>query len=336
MERKNPGSRSQQPATVSKTAKTRDSPVSPASSPLRLKRASDSAKTVSSAGRSAAKSPADLVPVATREVVEADDADTKLAEASTAAVVVAAASDADAAAAVVPVPHAALVPVLDGCLVESPATEVADPTATAAAGTSGGSPTMDSAWNWTTSRASSTHTSRDFAKLGTNGPHGWRPTSLPARATHVSRGTYHANAYPCDTCGYHFDVRMNRRQAFLDWFRDERNLGHHVLFGMSLLLATSLSLALTLSWLEASRRMANLSLLLSVPLGLALLLHSCVWASLAVYGLWQYPKAYLRWKNETLPMVSQHIIRMTQTCGPAAGAQSPQPETAYDDSAAGP
>ncbi|XP_077500864.1 uncharacterized protein LOC144111439 [Amblyomma americanum] len=116
---------------------------------------------------------------------------------------------------------------------------------------------------------------------------------------------------------------MDRRQAFLDWFRDERNLEHHVLFGMSLLLATSLSLALTLSWLEASRRMANLSWLLSVPLGLALLLHSCVWASLAVYGLWQYPMAYRRWKDEMLPMVGRHFVSMTQTCAPAAPAQAP-------------
>ncbi|KAL1430727.1 hypothetical protein MTO96_002330 [Rhipicephalus appendiculatus] len=61
-----------------------------------------------------------------------------------------------------------------------------------------------------------------------------------ARDTSVVRGTYNATAYPCDTCRYHFDIRLNRREAFVNWFRDRDNADNHVFFLLSLLFAISL------------------------------------------------------------------------------------------------
>ncbi|XP_075730720.1 uncharacterized protein LOC142774210 [Rhipicephalus microplus] len=106
------------------------------------------------------------------------------------------------------------------------------------------------------------------------------------RDTSVVRGTYNATAYPCDTCRYHFDIRLNRREAFVNWFRDGDNMDIHVFFLVSLLFATSLLMSLTFAWLEATRRMANMSLLLTVPLGIAFAVHSCLWASVAFFVLW--------------------------------------------------
>ncbi|XP_037526640.2 uncharacterized protein LOC119404110 [Rhipicephalus sanguineus] len=138
------------------------------------------------------------------------------------------------------------------------------------------------------------------------------------RHTGAIRGTYNATAYPCDTCRYHFDIRLDRREAFVNWFRDGDNTDNHVFFVLSLLFAISLSMSLTFAWLEATHRMANMSLLLTVPLGIAFAVHSFLWASLALYCLWLYPRAFWRWKNQTLPLVAQHFLRMTTTPDPAA------------------
>ncbi|KAL3199403.1 hypothetical protein MRX96_014046 [Rhipicephalus microplus] len=149
-------------------------------------------------------------------------------------------------------------------------------------------------------------------------PFTWKTNPGDVRNTSVVRGTYHATAYPCDTCRYHFDIRLNRREAFVNWFRDGDNMDIHVFFLVSLLFATSLLMSLTFAWLEATRRMANMSLLLTVPLGIAFAVHSCLWASVAFFVLWLYPRAFWRWKNQTLPLVAQHFLRMTTASDPAA------------------
>lgn len=141
--------------------------------------------------------------------------------------------------------------------------------------------------------------------------------------------------YPCDVCGYHYDFQLDRRQAFVNWFRFGGNLGYHLLFVLSVLFAISVSMALTFAWLEAARRMENVSLLLTVPLGIAFAVHSCMWASLALYSLWQYPKAFWRWKNQTLPLVARQLLSMTTTTDPEAGPSTTRLNAATEHSGHG-
>ncbi|XP_037556188.1 uncharacterized protein LOC119433118 [Dermacentor silvarum] len=194
---------------------------------------------------------------------------------------------------------------------------VSSTTATAAAAAEPHNGNSRTTFRWNTSWA---HLERQEAATR-QAPRRQRPAHRPLgddRNASVVRGTYCARAYPCDTCRYHFDVRLDRREALLNWFRDSDNLDNHVLFLLSVLFASGLAMSLTFAWLEASHRMANRSLWLNVPLGIAFAVHSCLWASVALYCLWQYPKAFWRWKNQTLPLVAQHFIRMTTTSDPAA------------------
>ncbi|XP_054920376.1 uncharacterized protein [Dermacentor andersoni] len=193
-------------------------------------------------------------------------------------------------------------------------------TASAAAAAAAAEPineNVSTIFRWNTSWA---HLERQEAATR-QAPIRQRPPQGPLgddRNARVVRETYYAKAYPCDICRYHFDVHLDRREALVNWFRDSDNLDYHVLFLLSVLFATGLSMSLTFAWLEASQWMANWPLWLTVPLGIALAVHSCVWACVALYCLWQYPKAFWRWKNQTLPLVAQHFLRMTTTSDPAA------------------
>ncbi|XP_075539617.1 uncharacterized protein LOC142574413 [Dermacentor variabilis] len=93
-------------------------------------------------------------------------------------------------------------------------------------------------------------------------------------------------------------TRQNHQKSFAQWLTDDDHVEDHLMFLISVAFAGSMIMALTFAWLEVDVALANVSWPLAAPVILLLATQSCFWGLAAIYALWLYPKAYLRWKRE--------------------------------------
>ncbi|XP_077496969.1 uncharacterized protein LOC144107711 [Amblyomma americanum] len=94
------------------------------------------------------------------------------------------------------------------------------------------------------------------------------------------------------------ETQRHQNKTFLMWLMDEDHLEDHAMFVTSLLFSASLIMMLTFAWLEADLALAGISRVWAALLSLLLMVQTCTWVSFALYSLWMYPKAYIRWKTE--------------------------------------